>query len=203
MYFLSANVWDKLKELDRSLFIKINGNWTNSFFDKIMPWLREGMIWIPLYLFLGMFVLLNFRFKGLWWCLLFICTIALTDLIGFYGFKIIFERPRPCNDPEFLSQARLLLKQCNGYGFISNHAANHFGMAAFFFISFRHIFKKWACALFVWAAIIAYAQVYVGIHYPFDVLIGALLGTTVGFVTGSFFNKRFGFAIFDKQQLVV
>jgi undecaprenyl-diphosphatase len=76
-------------------------------------------------------------------------------------------------------------------------------MAAFFFVSFHHILKNWAWVLFVWASAIAYAQVYVGIHYPLDVFSGALLGIAVGLVTGSFFNKRFGFAIFDKQQQVV
>jgi undecaprenyl-diphosphatase len=168
-----------------------------------MPWLREGNIWIPLYLFLGVFVLLNFRVKGLWWCLIFICTVAFTDLIAFYGFKIIFERPRPCNDPEFFSHVRLLLKQCNGYGFISNHAANHFGMATFFFTSFHSVLKNKAAFVFIWAALIAYAQVYVGLHYPLDVFIGALLGSAIGLATGSFFNKRYGFVIFDKHQPVV
>src|SRR6185436_604408 len=114
------------------------------FFDAVMPWIREGKLWLPLYLFLGVFVALNFKTKGVWWSLLFICTVALTDMIGFFGFKTIFERPRPCNDPEFLSQVRLLLKECRGFGFISNHAANHFGMAAFFFITFRHVLPRWS-----------------------------------------------------------
>ena len=203
MLFLATSIWEKINEWDQWLFIKINSNWSNPFLDSMMPWIREGKLWIPLYLFLGIFVLINFKAKGIWWCVFFICTVAITDLVAFYGFKINFERPRPCNDPAFFSSARLLLKECNGFGFVSNHAANHFGMAAFFFVSFRHILRNWSWILFIWAALIAYAQVYVGIHYPLDVFSGAILGTAIGAGTASLFNKRYGFAIFDKHQPVV
>jgi undecaprenyl-diphosphatase len=61
------------------------------------------------------------------------------------------------------------------------------------------LFKKWAWVGLLWAAAIAYAQVYVGVHYPLDVICGALLGMAFGITVGTFFNKRFGFAIFDNQ----
>jgi undecaprenyl-diphosphatase len=67
--------------------------------------------------------------------------------------------------------------------------------------TFRHLLKKWVWIPFLWAAIIGYAQVYVGIHYPLDVICGTLLGLLFGFLTGSFFNKRFGFATFDNQPV--
>jgi len=149
-----------------------------------------------------LFVLLNFKVKGLWWAVFFISTIALTDMTGTYVFKHGFERLRPCNDPDFFMNVRLLLKQCaGGSSFTSNHAANHFGMATFFFITFRHIIGKWAWILIFWAAAICYAQVYVGVHYPLDVFVGSLLGLAFGITTGTFFNKRFGFAIFDNQPI--
>ena len=97
---------------------------------------------------------------------------------------------------------RQVLTQCaGGFSFVSNHAANHFGMAVFFLVTFRHILKKWAWVGILWAFLIAYAQVYVGIHYPLDVFCGALLGLTFGLATGTFFNKRFGFAIFGNQPV--
>lgn len=199
--FLSAiNFWYKLVEWDQSLFVKINSEWANPFFDTIMPFLRHSTSWAPLYLFMLVFVLLNFKTKGLWWAVFFLSTVALTDMTGNYVFKHGFERLRPCNDPDFYLNVRLLLNRCGGgYSFISNHAANHFGMAAFFFVTFRHLIKKWAWFALFWAAMIAYAQVYVGVHYPLDVLCGALLGLAFGISTGSLFNKRFGFAIFDNQ----
>ncbi len=131
---------------------------------------------------------------------MFVATVALTDLTGTHVFKEHFGRDRPCADPDFFMYVRLLVG-CVGHGnsFISNHAANHFGMATFFFITFRHVLKKWAWIGFLWAGLIAYAQVYVGIHYPSDVLAGALLGLIAGSLTGKLFNKRYGFAIFDYQ----
>jgi len=115
-------------------------------------------------------------------------------------FKHNFHRPRPCLEPDLLFQARLLIDQCSGgSSFISNHAANHFGMATFFFITFRSVLRKWAWIGFLWAGLIAYAQVYVGIHYPLDVVAGAVFGMTIGLLTGKLFNKRYGFVIFDNQ----
>ena len=190
-----------LVEADRSLFRLINRQWSNAFFDSIMPWLRNGSTWAPLYLFLLVFVASNFKKRSGWWIVFFICTVALTDMAGTYLFKHNFQRLRPCFDPELAGSIRLLINNCSGgYSFTSNHAANHFGMATFFFFSFRHVLPKIAWIGFLWAAAIAYAQVYVGVHYPFDVLGGAILGTLVGSISALVFNKRFGFAIFDYNQ---
>lgn len=198
MFFLAIDFWKKLVQWDQSLFIIINSKLTNPFFDVVLPILRNPPIWAPLYLFLMLFVLLNFKVKGLWWAVFFLSTVALTDMTGTYVFKHVFERLRPCSDPDFLMHVRLLLKQCaGGYSFTSNHAATHFGMATFIFITFRHMFKLWAWIALCWAAAICYAQIYVGVHYPLDVLSGALLGIAFGITSGTFFNKRFGLAIFE------
>ncbi|MDZ4796056.1 MAG: phosphatase PAP2 family protein [Bacteroidota bacterium] len=200
MHFSAITFWQRLLQLDQQLFEKINSDWSNPFFDTVMPLLRNSLTWIPLYTFLLIFLLLNFKVKGIWWSVLFLCTIALTDMTGTYGFKHVLERPRPCNDPAFTDHVRLLLRHCSGgFSFVSNHAANHFGMAAFFFVTFRHIFKKWAWAGLFWAGSIGYAQVYVGVHYPLDVVGGALLGLAFGISFGTIFNKRFGFATFGNQ----
>lgn len=197
MCFIAIDFWKKLVQWDQSLFISINSEWTNPVFDVVLPIMRNSFIWYPVYLFLLIFVLLNFKARGLWWVVFFLSTLALTDMTGTYVFKHVFERLRPCSDPEFFTHVRLLLKQCaGGYSFTSNHAANHFGMATFFFITFRHSFKIWAWIALCWAAAICYSQVYVGVHYPLDVLAGAMLGLAFGITTGTFFNKRFGIAIF-------
>jgi membrane-associated phospholipid phosphatase len=199
-YLLQSALLQKLEQWDQWLFIKLNSELTNPVFDVVMPFMRNAINWAPLYLFLGVFVLINFKKNSGWWILLFIATFALTDIAATNLFKSNFERYRPCADPGFFSQVRLLLKSCGGkYGFISNHAANHFGMAAFFFMTFRSVLPKWAWIGFLWAGLIAYAQVYVGVHYPLDVLAGALFGLIIGLLTGKLFNKRYGFAIFDNQ----
>jgi undecaprenyl-diphosphatase len=101
-------------------------------------------------------------------------------------------RTRPCNSQEFVGQIRLLVTCPSGWGFTSNHAANHFGMATFIFLSFRRVIGRWALLAFLWAGMIAFAQVYVGIHYPGDVAAGGLLGIIYGTITGLFFTKHFG-----------
>lgn len=202
-FLLQSNLWLQLEKLDQWLFIKINSGSANPFFDSLMPFMRYPLNWAPLYLFFGAFALLNYKGKGAWWILFFICTIALTDMTGNHFFKQNFERIRPCGDPDFFYNVRLLVNHCStGYSFISNHAANHFGLAAFFFLTTKPLLKRWAWIAFAWAALIAYAQVYVGIHYPFDVMAGALLGLLLGTLTGTIFNKRYGFAIFEPQSTV-
>jgi undecaprenyl-diphosphatase len=140
------------------------------------------------------FIGLNFGKKGFYWGIGFLCTVALTDLIGTYIFKQSFQRLRPCQDPFFFTEVRLLLKQCSGsYSFVSNHAANHFGLATFMVLTFRHMFKGWIFVLYLWAVMIAYAQVYVGVHYPLDVICGGMLGAGIGWLTAWFYHHNFGF----------
>jgi undecaprenyl-diphosphatase len=190
---LSISLWQRLDEWDKRLFMKLNGQWTNSFFDAVFPYFRDALFWAPLYLFLLVFITVNYGKKGLWWSLVFICTVAITDMIGARVFKEGIERLRPCQDPFFSDHVRLLLKHCSGsYSFVSNHAANHFGLATFAFITFRDVFKGWAAVAFLWAFFIAYAQVYVGVHYPLDVVGGGVLGILVGTLTGTFFIRKWG-----------
>lgn len=200
---LQLTFWQKLEQWDQWLFIKLNSELTNPVFDIVMPFMRNGMNWAPLYLFLGVFVLVNFKSKGVWWILFFIVTVAITDMGGTYLFKHNFDRLRPCKDRDFFFHVRLLINDCSGgNSFISNHAANHFGMASFIFCTFRSFLKKWAWIGFAWAGLIAYSQVYVGVHYPLDVVAGTLTGLIAGFLTGKLFNKRYGFAIFDNQPTI-
>jgi membrane-associated phospholipid phosphatase len=192
--------WQRLEDWDKWLFLKLNGQWTNPVFDAILPFFRNSVFWGPLYLFIAVFMAVNFGKKGLWWSLIFICTVALTDLIGARVFKELFQRTRPCHDPEFMQQVRLLLKQCSGsYSFVSNHAANHFGISTFAFLTFKGVFKKWMYLAFVWAGLIAYAQVYVGVHYPGDAIGGALLGITIGSITAWAFHKKWRTFNLDNQ----
>ena len=197
MILPAINLLDKLVQWDKWLFVKLNSQWTNPLFDSLLPYWRTAEFWAPLYLFLLIFTVVNYKSKGAWWALLFLCTFVACDLTGTHAFKKVFERVRPCNDPDFYTQVRLLLDHCgSGFSFVSNHAANHFGMGVFSFITLRHVIGKWAWLGPAWAFSVAYAQVYVGVHYPLDVMAGAALGTVFGISIGTLFNKRYGFAIF-------
>ena len=191
-------IWTLINQWDTWLFLKLNTEWTNDFFDQVFPWWREANTWIPLYLFFIIFAFLNFKQKAFSWILFVIVTVTLTDQLSSNLLKNIFERPRPCMANVLMSQVSLRLNNCpGGYSFPSSHAINHFGFAMFIFITLQPIFKKWGRLFFLWAATICYGQVYVGVHYPLDVLCGALLGCVLGYVTGKLFTNKIGLLVFD------
>lgn len=190
---LATSIWQQLEVWDKKLFVILNSRWTSPFFDTVLPYFRDSVFWAPLYLFLLVFMALNYGKKGVWWSLAFICTIAIADIVSSRVFKVSFERLRPCQDPFFSDQVRLLLKHCSGsFSFTSSHAANHFGMATFVSITLFPTFKQNIYFIYLWAFFIAYAQVYVGVHYPLDILGGAAIGTLAGVLTASVFNKQVG-----------
>jgi undecaprenyl-diphosphatase len=184
---------------DRQLFYAINTKYANDFFDALMPVLRNAYVWAPLYFFLILFSIINFKKRGWWWLVFVLITVSVTDLVGARIFKESFERLRPCHDPEMAGMVRMVLGKCSGgFSFVSNHAMNHFGIAAYFFVTYRNVFKP-SWVLFIWAAFIGFAQIYVGVHYPFDVLMGMILGTAIGIAGGILFHKNHGFHIFDAK----
>jgi undecaprenyl-diphosphatase len=199
--FLALSLWEKLVEWDKWLFLQLNGRFTNPVFDFILPYFRDSVFWAPLYIFILVFITLNYGKRGWLWALLFLCTVAIADLTSSRIFKEGFERLRPCQDPFFFQQVRLLLKGCSGsYSFTSSHAANHFGIATFVGLTFYSTFRKWTLLFFVWAFFISYAQVYVGVHYPSDVVGGALIGALAGFLMARVFKGKVGSFTLDNPK---
>ncbi|WP_051408521.1 phosphatase PAP2 family protein [Sediminibacterium sp. C3] len=187
---LSADWIQKIIQADQELFLLLNKGYTNSFLDAIFPWYREGNAWVPFYLFLVVFSILNFGKKAFPFILFAVITIVLTDQISSSLVKPFFERPRPCRDPYLMNQIRMLLNGCSGgYSFTSSHATNHFGFAVYLLVTIGSMIGKWKYLLLVWAATIAYGQVYVGVHYPLDIFFGALLGSLIGWITGYWHNR--------------
>ena len=120
-------------------------------------------------------------------------TVILCDFVSSKIIKENIMHIRPCNDPAIAGWVHVLV----GYrpqssGFTSSHATNHFGMAMFIFFTLRTHFKKWPALLFLWAFSISFAQVYVGVHYPLDVICGGLIGILIGYLSGKSFNKNYG-----------
>ena len=182
----------KLLELDKRLFIIINSKWHNSFLDATMPITRHAMVWAPFYLFMILFVLINFKKTGILWVLFAAGTVALTNIISSDLIKENIIRLRPCNDPDMASGLRFLLSyRPQSSSFTSSHATNHFGLAAFFFFTLIPHIGKCAWLFFVWAALVIYAQVYVGVHYPLDVICGGLVGFLFGYLSSRSFNKNY------------
>ena len=176
---------EQLIQFDQNLFFTINHGLSNSFFDWLMPALRNRFFWTPLYLFIIIFLIRNYGKQG-WIMILFLgLTFGCTDFISSSLIKPTVQRLRPCNDPEIKSAVNNLIGCGSGFSFPSSHASNHFGLAVFLIMMF---FQKWRLILpigLLWAASISFAQVYVGVHYPVDILTGALLGGMIGFIMGT------------------
>ncbi len=189
----------RILEADKYIFNLINNKWNNSFFDSVMPLLRNSNFWLPLYLFLFVFALVNIKKSG-WFILLTICTAALTDIVSSHIIKNHIFRLRPCQDANLVGTIRVLVSYCpQSSGFTSSHAANHFGLAAFASGTLYPYAGKWIYLTYAWAFLIIYAQLYVGVHYPIDVLGGALVGVMAGLLTSSIYQKKWGTLKLDNQ----
>ncbi|MFD2162631.1 phosphatase PAP2 family protein [Paradesertivirga mongoliensis] len=178
---------ESLIQFDHQLFFAINKGLSNPFFDWIMPYLRNRYFWMPLYLFLVVFLARNYGKWG-WICLLFIVlTFGLCDFFSASIVKPAFERLRPCNDISIKDEMILRVGCGSGFSFPSTHATNHFGIAMFLVGTFYSRWKWIAPLAFLWAFSICLAQVYVGVHFPVDVTTGAILGCLIGYLTSTIF----------------
>ncbi len=175
-------MFEQLNQLDQSLFFGINQGLSNSFFDWLMPHLRNRYFWTPLYLFIAIFFVRNYGKRG-WMLLVFMgLAFGFSDYSSSSVIKPAFERLRPCNNPALKTEINSLIACGTGFSFPSSHAANHFALATFLMIMF---YERWKPVIFwalLWAFSISFAQVYVGVHYPGDVTFGAILGGMIGYV---------------------
>ena len=170
-----------LQQIDASLFYLINSRWSNPVFDILLPIWREKWIWAPAYLFLIVFIWQNWKGqKGLVAILGLATVIGLSDFTSSTIIKKNVERIRPCNNPEMMAALIQRVDCGSGFSFTSSHAANHFAIAVYVTMLFGRL-SRWICpAVLSWAFLVAFAQVYVGVHYPGDILAGGLLGAAIG-----------------------
>lgn len=185
-----------LRTIDYRLFSFINQSLQNTLFDFVMPWLRDKYFWIPLYALLLVYVLWKFRYQSWIVIVMAVVTIVLTDQISASIIKPLVHRLRPCNNPELKASVHLLIGCGGGFSFVSSHAANHFGLALFLIMLLKNNLRWIIPAAITWAALVSFAQVYVGVHFPADVLAGSVLGCAIGFSTG-----RICTLILNKLQL--
>ena len=174
---------DQLLSLDTKLFLFLNG-FHNPFFDTVMYWISHKFFWVPFYAFL---VFLLFRFfgkkQGIILTILIITTFALTNTLSVEAFKNVFERPRPCHNELIQASTHIVKDHCGGkWGFVSSHASNVFGLATLVFFFFKNRIKGIGWSIFLWASAISYSRIYLGVHYPLDIMCGGMLGVTLAFV---------------------
>ena len=172
---------------DKQAMIFLN-NLGSSTFDPFWILVSEKWFWIPLYIIFLYFLYKNFNKKSLFYILLFVALgITASDQIANI-FKFGFERLRPCHDPSLEGLLREV--KCGGkFGFYSAHSSNSFFVATYLTILLGKKIKQLPYFLFVWAAIVAYSRVYLGMHFPGDIIIGAIMGILLALFFGTLARK--------------
>ena len=184
---------DFLIQTDIALLEWVHANLHSEWSDAIIPWLRNKYTWIPLYIFIISFMLFNFRSKGWIWVLLILFTVGLADTTSSKFIKKSVKRLRPCHTEQVQDNIDLLVG-CGGlYSFTSSHAANHFAISFFIFFTLGKVIRKIRWPVLIWAAVVSFAQVYVGVHYPLDILGGCIVGLIIGGAVAWYFNNKWGF----------
>ena len=180
----------ELIQIDQWLFHLINNEWHNPVLDAVVPFWREKAFWIPLYLLLAGFVAWKFRMRAVYFLLAVALTVGLADTVSSKAIKESVRRLRPCNDAAVKDEVKLLVHCGPGYSFTSSHAANHFAVATFLMLTLGAFYPWMRWPLLLWAASIAFGQVYVGVHYPLDVIAGGLLGSIIGFSVAKVYLRQ-------------
>tara|TARA_Y100000768_G_scaffold328186_1_gene266061 strand:+ start:252 stop:839 length:588 start_codon:yes stop_codon:yes gene_type:complete len=188
-------MFEEILKLDSKLFLFLN-NLGTSRFDTFWISLSKIEANILMYLFLIFlfFYIQNFRpkFLNILYLLLVIALmITITDQGANY-FKDSFQRLRPCYNESLMDSLRLVKENCGGkYGFFSAHASNSFSLAIFFGLLFKNKIRYMFIITMAYASLISYSRIYLGVHFPIDIIVGGSFGITVGLITYSFLYLKF------------
>ncbi len=165
------------EQIDQQLFLFLNSA-NSPFWDKVMSFMSMRVVWAPLYI--AILIYLGIRYKRRFWIIILfiILAVVLSDQISGI-IKNAVDRPRPCHESSLQGLVHMVNGVCGGmYGFVSSHAANSFNVA---FLSLMFIKKRWyTICIIIWALAVSYSRIYLGVHYPADVLCGAMLGALIG-----------------------
>ena len=171
--------------------------------DFVMYWISDKFIFgihkirgfMAFYLFLLYLVILTYKLRTIDVLICVVILITISDAISVHCFKEVFHRLRPCQDPSMRSLIHIVNGRCGGlYSFVSSHAANTFALVLFLIKLLGKKIKYLTPVMIIWAAVVSYSRIYLGVHYPLDVLCGVILGVIVGITIGNIFNwyyKRF------------
>jgi len=172
---------DFLIQLDQSFFLWLNSLHT-SWVDPIMWWLSDKLIWIPLYLYVLFLIIKNYHWKSVGILISIALLIAASDQVSVF-IKYGVERFRPTHTEGLKESIHTLNGYYGGaYGFISSHASNSFALATITSFFLSPFYKHYRWLAFTWATLVSYSRIYLGVHFPGDIIGGAVLGIVLAFI---------------------
>jgi undecaprenyl-diphosphatase len=179
-------MFEAITSFDEAAFLYLH-EIGHPYLDGFMWWMSNRFIWIPFYLWLIYHLYQTHGSSFYQQVLALILLITLTDQVTSSLMKPFFERLRPCHDPDLLGLIKLVGNCGGSYSFASGHAANTFGLAGFFF--FFENKSRLGIFLLIWAGVISYSRVYLGVHFPGDIIIGCLIGLLISYAISTLLKK--------------
>jgi undecaprenyl-diphosphatase len=173
-----------IERLDQQLFLFLN-SLHSPFCDQVMHAVSGRVIWIPLYLTILIYLGIKYKRKFLVILLFIILAATMADQFSVI-IKNLVHRLRPCHEPALGGLVHLFNDECGGqFSFVSSHATNSFNVAL---LSLLLIRKRWVTiSIILWATVVGYSRIYLGVHYPGDVICGSLLGASIGWLNYKLF----------------
>ena len=185
------SILENLRRVDTELLLMINGK-HNDFFDAVMYCASDKLFWIPFYALILFFLIRNYKKFCLYILIAISATITLSDQTASGLIKDSVKRLRPSHEPSLIPFIHLSKAGAGGnYGFVSSHSANAFALLTFLFFLLPSKYNWLKTSLLFWALLVSYSRIYNGVHYPSDVIGGAIVGVISGGVIWCLFRLIF------------
>ena len=178
----ALSVLEIIKSADQSLFLFLNGLHC-SFLDPIMFWGSKSLIWTPFFLFLFFLVIRQWGWNSIWILIFTALLVLMSDQLANVC-KDGFERLRPSHQPGLMGIHLVNGYTGGDYGFYSGHASTTMAIAVYLIILLRSRYSLAVPVMLGWSLFMSYTRIYLGVHYPGDILMGWLMGSVIGFIAG-------------------